>query len=165
MMLKGKKLAVLGAGKLGETLIKGLIEAGVTTAASVTVTAGHQERLDQVRERFGVSCTLSNAEAARSADVVILSVQPQTGGAVLADNRGILKPPQVASAVAASVSAAFIEKHLGSPVAVIRAMPNTPCLVDKGMTGIAPGTNAGRQDLELARYIFSAVGRTVVADE
>src|SRR5262249_30828554 len=55
-MLKNKKLAVLGAGKLGETLIKGLIEAGVTTAASVTVTAAHQERLDQVRERFGVSC-------------------------------------------------------------------------------------------------------------
>jgi len=164
-MLKGKKLAVLGAGKLGETLIKGLIEAGVTTAASVTVTAAHQERLDQVREKFGVSCTLSNADAARSADVIILSVKPQTVPAVLADIRDVLRPPQILISVAASVSAAFIEKHLGSPVAVIRAMPNTPCLVDKGMTGIAPGTNASRQDLELARYIFSAVGRTVVADE
>src|SRR5262249_59335397 len=111
MMLKGKKLAVLGAGKLGETLIKGLIEAGVTTAASVTVTAAHQERLDQVREKFGVSCTLSNADAARSADVIILSVKPQTVPAVLADIRDVLRPPPILISVAASVSAAFLEKH------------------------------------------------------
>jgi pyrroline-5-carboxylate reductase len=164
-MLKNKKLAVLGAGKLGETLIKGLIEAGVTTAANITVTAAHQQRLDQMRERFGVSCTLSNAEAAGPADVLIMSVKPQTVAAVLADIRDTIRPPQVLISVAASVSAAFIEKHLGSAVAVIRAMPNTPCLVNKGMTGIAAGTNASRQDLELARYIFNAVGRTVIADE
>jgi len=164
-MLKDKKLAVLGAGKLGETLIKGLIEAAVTSAANVTVTAAHQQRLDQMRERFAVSTTFSNTEAARGADVLILSVKPQAVPAVLADIRDVVRPPQVLISVAASVSAAFIEKHLASPVPVIRAMPNTPCLVDKGMTGIAPGTNASRQDLELARYIFNAVGRTVVVDE
>jgi pyrroline-5-carboxylate reductase len=164
-MLKDKKLAVLGAGKLGETLIKGLIEAGVTTAADVTVTAAHQQRLDQMRERFAVSTTLSNMEAARGADVLILSVKPQAVPAVLADIREVMRPPQVLISVAASVSAAFIEKHLASQIPVIRAMPNTPCLVDKGMTGIAPGTNASQQDLDLARYIFNAVGRTVVVDE
>jgi pyrroline-5-carboxylate reductase len=164
-MLKDKKLAVLGAGKLGETLIKGLIEAGVTTSANVTVTAAHQRRLDQMKERFGVPTTLSNAEAARSADVLILAVKPQAVPAVLADISDIVRPPQVLISVAASVSAAFIEKHLANPIPVIRAMPNTPCLVDKGMTGIAPGTNASRQDLDLASYIFNAVGRTVVVDE
>src|SRR5581483_9645784 len=60
-MLKDKKLAVLGCGKLGETLIKGLIEAGVIEVTNVTVTAGHQQRLDQMRERFGVAGTLSNS--------------------------------------------------------------------------------------------------------
>ena len=164
-MLKDKKLAVLGAGKLGETLIKGLIEAGVTTSANVTVTAAHQRRLDQMKERFGVPTTLSNAEAARSADVLILAVKPQAVPAVLADISDIVRPPQVLISVAASVSAAFIEKHLANPIPVIRAMPNTPCLVDKGMTGIAPGTNASRQDLDLASYIFNAVGRTVIVDE
>src|SRR3954453_7608786 len=73
-MLKNKKLAVLGCGKLGETLIKGLLEAGVIEVASVTVTAGHQQRLEQMRERFGVAGTLSNQLAAESADIIILAV-------------------------------------------------------------------------------------------
>jgi len=63
-MLKDKKLAVLGAGKLGETLIKGLLEAGVTQPSAITVTAGHQKRLDQMREKYGLRGTLANDEAA-----------------------------------------------------------------------------------------------------
>ena len=77
-MLKNKKLAVLGAGKLGEILIKGLLEAGVIDVANVRVTAGHQQRLDQMRERFGVQGTLSNKEAAATADLIILAVKPQS---------------------------------------------------------------------------------------
>src|SRR5581483_9734508 len=56
-MLRNKKLAVLGCGKLGETLIKGLLEAGVIEVTNIIVTAGHQQRLEQMRERFGVAGT------------------------------------------------------------------------------------------------------------
>src|SRR5438093_2752897 len=63
-MLKDKKIAVLGAGKLGEILIKGLLEAGVINIANIRITAGHQQRLDQMRERFTVAGTLSNKVAA-----------------------------------------------------------------------------------------------------
>ncbi len=77
-MLRDKKLAVLGAGKLGETLIKGLLEAGVIETSNIIVTAGHQPRLDRMRERFGVSGTLSNQLAVESADIVNDDVKPQT---------------------------------------------------------------------------------------
>src|SRR5215475_3941571 len=77
-MLGQKRLAVLGAGKLGETLIKGLIQAGVTEPSRIRVTAGHQQRLDYIRDRFGIEGTLSNLDAAAQADIVILSVKPQT---------------------------------------------------------------------------------------
>jgi pyrroline-5-carboxylate reductase len=164
-MLRDKKLAVLGAGKLGETLIKGLLEAGVVETSNIIVTAGHQPRLDRMRERFGVSGTLSNRMAVESADIIILGVKPQTVPTVLAEIGDVLQPSQILISVAASVSAAFIEKRLGAPVPVIRAMPNTPCLLKKGMTGLAPGKNARGEHLELAKYIFDAVGRTVVADE
>jgi pyrroline-5-carboxylate reductase len=164
-MLKNKRLAVLGAGKLGETLIKGLIEASVISPGNLIVTAGHQHRLDQVRERFGVAGTLSNREAAASADIIIVSVKPQTVAKVLEDAGEALRTDQLLISVAASVSTAYIEKHLSSAIPVIRAMPNTPSLVNKGMTGIAAGSNAGRQHLELASFIFDAVGRTVVVDE
>jgi pyrroline-5-carboxylate reductase len=164
-MLRDKKIAVLGAGKLGETLIRGLIEAGVTHAENFIVTAGHQTRLDQLRERFGVAGTLSNSMAAESADIILLAVKPQTVPAVLSQTSETLLPSQLLISVAASVSTAFIEKHIAAPVPVIRAMPNTPCLLKKGMTGIAPGSNAASPHIALAKFIFDAVGRTVVVDE
>src|SRR5215216_6900465 len=118
-MLKDKRLAVLGAGKLGETLIKGLLEARVLEASNITVTAGHQQRLDKLRERFGVAGTLSNKMAVESADIIILSVKPQTVPLVVAEIGEVLRTSQLLISVAASVSAAFIEKHLNAPVPVI----------------------------------------------
>src|SRR5262245_47832930 len=164
-MLKDKKIAVLGAGKLGETLIKGLLEAGVIDIADVRITAGHQQRLDQMRERFNVAGTLSNKAASETADIIILAVKPQTVPVVLAEIADGLRPSQLLISVAASVSTAFIEKHLTAPVPMIRTMPNTTCLLNQGMTGVGPGTNASRGHLDLAKFIFNAVGRTVVADE
>lgn len=164
-MLKSKKLAILGAGKLGETLLKGLVEADVIDVTNVMVTAAHRERIDEIAARFGVKSTLSNKEAAEWADIVILSVKPQRVPAVLAEISEVLKPSKLLISVAASVSSALIEKRLASPAPVIRAMPNTPCLLKQGMTGISAGKNAKADHLELARFIFESVGRTVIVDE
>ena len=164
-MLRDKKLAVLGCGKLGEILVKGLIEAGVIEASNVLATAGHQPRLDLLRERFGVAGTLSNQMAAEAGDIIILAVKPQTVPQVLTEISPVLRPSQILISVAASVSTAFIEKHIVAQVPVIRAMPNTPCLLKKGMTGLAPGSNATSEQLELAKFIFDSVGRTVIVDE
>jgi len=164
-MLKDKRLAVLGAGKLGEALIKGLLQANVIEAQRVRVTAGHQQRLDYIRDRFGIEGTLSNKAAAEGASVIILAVKPQAVEAVLGEIGDSLAPDQMLISVAASVSTAFIEKHLKAPVPVVRAMPNTPCLLNKGMTGISPGKNATGEHSALAKFIFDSVGRTIVADE
>ena len=141
-MLRAKKLAVLGAGKLGETLIRGLTEAGVVDVKNIVATAGHQPRLDQLQTKFGIRCTLSNRQAASKADIVLLSVKPQSVPIVVSEISEVMTPSQLLISVAASVSTVFIEKHLAAAVPVIRAMPNTPCLINKGMTGLAPGKNA-----------------------
>lgn len=164
-MLKDKRLVVLGAGKLGETLIKGLLQAGVIDAEKVRVTAGHQQRLDYIRQRFGILGTLSNREAVEGADIIILSVKPQTVQVVLREIGDILRTDQLLISVAASVSTSFIQNLIKQPTPVIRAMPNTPCLLNKGMTGISPGRNATSEHTALARFIFDSVGRTIVADE
>jgi pyrroline-5-carboxylate reductase len=163
--LRERRLAVLGAGKIGETLVRGLLEAGATAPERVTVTAGHPERLDDLRARFGVTGTLSNAMAARGADIVILAVKPQTLPTVVAEVGGVLEPRQLVVSVAASVGTAFIEKGLRDSVPVVRAMPNTACLIGRGMTGLAAGKSATREHLALAAAVFDAVGRTVVVDE
>ena len=163
--LKDRSLAVLGAGKLGETLVRGLIDAGVVRANRVTVTAAHAERVEKLAADLGVRGAASNLEATIGADLVLLAVKPQQVALVLSEIRGALKPPQILISVAASVSTAFIEKHLDHAVPVIRAMPNTPALLKQGMTAVAPGTHATSNHLEIARSIFGAVGRTVTLDE
>ena len=108
-MLRDKKLAVLGAGKIGEALIRGLLEAQAIDVAKVIVTAGHQQRLDVLKDRFGIDGTLSNRRAAESADIIILSVKPQTVPVVLSEIAGGIKPAQLLISVAASVDTASIE--------------------------------------------------------
>ena len=164
-MLREKKLAILGAGKIGEALIRGLLDANAIDVADVTVTAGHQQRLDLLNERFGVNGTLSNKAAVESADIIVLSVKPQTVQSVVSEIAEVLKPTQLLISVAASVSTSFIENHVIKPIPVIRAMPNTPCQIKKGMTGVAAGKHASPEHIELAKFIFNSVGRTIVADE
>jgi pyrroline-5-carboxylate reductase len=158
------RLALLGAGKLGEALLRGLIDAAVVTPDQITVTAAHAERVAEL-EALGVRGTTANAEAVRGAAVVLLSVKPQTVATVLADLRGVLEPSQLLVSVAASVGTAFIEKHLDRPVPVIRAMPNTPALIRSGMTALAPGRHATKAHLDQALALFRPLGRTLIIDE
>jgi len=164
-MLEQKKLAILGAGKIGETLIRGLLEAQAIEVENVIVTAAHQHRLDLLQKRFQVKGTLSNKDAAQSADIVVLSVKPQTIPLVISEIAGLIKPKQLLISVAAAVTTAAIERSFPAPIPVIRAMPNTPCQLKKGMTGIAAGRYVSEEHIELAKYIFNSVGRTIVADE
>src|SRR5882672_376695 len=160
-----KKIAVLGAGKIGESLIGGLIDAGMVSRDQVVATARHQERLDSLGSRFRVVTTLDNAQAVRGASVVILAVKPQAMNEVLAGIRGRVTRQQLVLSVAASVDTTFIEKRLGPRVPVVRAMPNTPCLVRQGMTALCRGRFADAHHLETARRIFEPLGRCLILDE
>jgi pyrroline-5-carboxylate reductase len=160
-----RKIAVLGAGKIGESLIGGLIDAGLVSRDQVVATARHQERLDSLASRLRVVTTLDNAQAVRGASVVILAVKPQSMDEVLAGIRGRVTRQQLVVSVAASVDTAFIEKRLGPRVPVVRAMPNTPCLARQGMTVLARGRFADAQHLEIARRIFEPLGRCLILEE
>jgi pyrroline-5-carboxylate reductase len=160
-----QRLAVVGAGKLGEALIRGLLGAGSFTPDRITVTAGTPERAQALRDQLGVGAAPDNVTAARDAEVVVLAVKPQQVAPVLGELRAALRPEQLLISVAASVSTAFIEKHLDGPVPVVRAMPNTAALIQRAITGVARGRHAAAAHLEAARRIFSSVGRVVVVDE
>src|SRR5262245_57720920 len=130
------RIAVLGAGKLGESLIGGLLDSGLVSREQLAATAKHPERLEALQSRLRIRTTLDNREAVRGASVVILAVKPQAMDEVLQAIRGRIKPSQLVLSVAASVDTAFIEKRLGPKVPVVRSMPNTPCLLRQGMTAL-----------------------------
>lgn len=159
------RLAVLGAGQLGETLVRGLLDAGRFRPADVTVTAAHADRARALARRLGARAARTNAEAASDADLVLLTVKPQQALPVLDEIAGVLGARTLLVSAVASVGTALIERRLGAPVPVVRAMPNTPALVRQAMTAIAAGAHAREVHVRRARELFDAVGRTLVLDE
>ncbi len=159
------RLAVIGAGKMGGTLVRALVEAGSYRREEVVATIGHQASVGPAQERLGVEVTTDNRSAVRGADLVLLCVKPQLLRPVLDEFGVLLEPSQLLVSVVASASTSYIESHLSGAVPVVRAMPNTPALMGVGMTALAPGSHALPGHLARAETVFGAVGRTVVLDE
>jgi pyrroline-5-carboxylate reductase len=159
------RICVLGAGKAGEALIAGLLSAGWVKPTDIVATARHQERLDELAERYGIPTTLANAEAVEGAEVVVIAVKPQDIEALLADVGPAVKESQMVLSIAAAIPTALVERHLGDGVPVVRAMPNTPVTVHEGMAGICAGAHAGEDELALAEEVLGSVGRSVRVDE
>lgn len=164
-MFGNTRIAVIGAGKLGEALIGGMLDAGIIKKDKFIATAAHRERVDQIQKKFGVKVTLSNGEAVRKARLILLCVKPQAVEEVLRQIADDLTPAHVLISVAASVSTRFMESILAKPIPVIRVMPNTPCLIREGMSAVAPGTHATDAQVQAAKKMFDALGRCIILDE
>jgi pyrroline-5-carboxylate reductase len=152
------RIAILGAGKIGESLLAGLVSAGLT---DVVVTGRRQERVDELHERYGVDATLSNPEAARDAQIVVLAAKPQDLEAMLEDVGPHLTAGHTVVSVAAAIPTAAIERHLGDGVPVVRSMPNAASWVHEGMAGIAPGAAAREEHLAAAEDVLRHLGSVV----
>jgi pyrroline-5-carboxylate reductase len=172
LKLSNKKLAVLGAGKLGGILLRAYLKQGLFVPNCVTASVRHAERAAALAKELGVAVTTDNREAVKSADIILLTVKPQTVVDVLQQIAPKIGAKTLVVSVAASVPTSYVEQQLAAAsggqrddVAVVRAMPNTPAAVGCGMTAICGGARAAPEHLEIARSMFDAVGRTIVLDE
>jgi pyrroline-5-carboxylate reductase len=159
------KIAILGAGKIGEALVAGLASSKWCPAGEIVVTARSEDRLRGLAERYGVRPTASNREAAAEAPIVVIAVKPQDIEALLTDVHDVLTANQTVISIAAAIPTALIESHLTNAVPVVRAMPNTPVTVHEGMAGIAAGTHADEKHLAQAEEVLAHVGRSVRVPE
>ncbi|MDT0630625.1 pyrroline-5-carboxylate reductase [Rubrivirga litoralis] len=165
-MLRDQTLAVLGAGHIGRALVGGLLRGDDLAAGQIRVTRRDASGLDELRERLpGVTATTDNVGAVRGATVVLVSVKPQNAGALFDEVRDHVSPGALVLSTLAGVTTRAIAGALGQPLAVVRAMPNTPALVDEAATAIAGGAGASGQHVALAREVFAAVGIVEVVPE
>jgi pyrroline-5-carboxylate reductase len=172
LKLSDKKLAVLGAGKLGGILLRAYLKQGLFVPTSVTATVKHGEKAAALAKELGVAVTNDNRKAVKGADIILLGVKPQAVTELLNEIAPEIGEEALLVSVAASVPTNYLEQRLAvasggrdNKVAVVRAMPNTPASVGCGMTAICRGAHAGPADVEIARSMFDAVGRTIVLDE
>ncbi len=159
------RVAVIGAGEMGRTLIGGWLRSDVVEASSIFATAGHRKRIEEVAARFGIEGSVDNRRAAEFGDIVVLAVKPQTAEDVLADIDELLRPGQIVVSILASVTTSYIERRVSADVPVVRAMPNTPSRVAAGMTALSAGRFASAEHVAQAERLFRPLGRTVVCDE
>src|ERR1700735_2979222 len=125
--LAGKKVAFLGAGKMGGIILQALLKNGSLSPKATRATVAHAERARVLGAKLKVKIGTNNVEAAKGADIIVIAVKPQVVEEVVREISGQITPKQVIVSVAASVPTSMIEKNLPPNVPVIRAMPNTPC--------------------------------------
>jgi len=163
--LRVKKLALIGAGKLGEGLLCGMLSSQLITPERIVVTVGHQPRADELAEKHCIRAHTDNSRAIRGADLILICLKPQQVRGFLQEVKQDLDKEALIISAAASVTTGLIERELGHTARVVRAMPNTPCLIRQGMTALARGKHALDEDVTQARKIFASMGRVVVVDE
>ncbi len=163
--LAKKHVTVLGAGKMGTILLQALLQQGLLSPERTRATVQHAERARSLSQQLGIPVSTDNPDAVRKAEVILIAVKPAQMRPVLAEIAPVMSSKQLVISIAASVPTAYMEKTLPPGTPVVRAMPNTPCTVGSGMTGLCKGAHADQQHVELARALFDAVGKTVVLDE
>jgi pyrroline-5-carboxylate reductase len=163
--LSRKRVAVLGAGKMGGILLKALLEKAVLLPAATCATVHHEERANALSQKLGISVGTDNVEAVRNADIVLIGLKPQVVEEVMQQIRPVVNAQQLFISVAASVPTSHIERSLGVDAPVIRGMPNTPCLLGVGITALCRGKFATAEHLDIASTMFKVGGRTVAVDE
>jgi pyrroline-5-carboxylate reductase len=157
------RVAIIGAGVMGETLLSGLVRAG-RSVDDLLVGEKRRERAEELEERYGVT-VVDNRTAARTAETVVLVVKPQDMHDLLGEIAGELRPGQLVVSLAAGITTGFLESRLPEGVAVVRVMPNTPALVDEGMAAISRGSHCDEEHLVEAEQMLASVGKVVRVPE
>jgi pyrroline-5-carboxylate reductase len=165
MSVDPRRIAILGAGKIGESLLSGLLSSGWREPSELVASCRRPERAAELHERYGVAATLSNAEAVTGAAVVVLAVKPQDLDGLLGEIGGLISADQTVLSILAAITTAAIERRLAPGVPVARAMPNTPATVHEGIAGLCAGAAADDAHLSLAEDVLAHLGAVVRVPE
>src|ERR1700722_11670272 len=152
-------IAILGAGKMGEALLSGMLRAGVPPS-EVIAAVRRDDRGTALADAYGIA-VMSAPAAAGMADTLVITVKPQDMTALLAEIAGKVSAEQLVISVAAGVTTGSIESKLGAEVAVVRVMSNTPVLVDEAMSVISAGRHATETHLRRTEQLLRPVGKVL----
>jgi pyrroline-5-carboxylate reductase len=163
--LAGRKVAILGAGKMGGILLQAFLKSKVLEPEQIAATVQHEERAGQLAAQWGVDVSTDNVAAVRDADLVILGLKPNTVPEVIRQIRPVLQPNKLLISIAASVRTEAMEHAADMEIGTVRAMPNTPSMLGAGIAALSRGKHTTQEQMDAAALLFSTVGRTVMVEE
>jgi pyrroline-5-carboxylate reductase len=164
-MLKNKQVGILGTGNMGEALIHGLLHGHLCRPDQIFCSDVRPERLKVIREKYGVKTTSHNTEVVKQSEIIILSVKPQIMKQVVEEIAKYLDLSKLIISIAAGVPLDAIEACARKDLKLIRVMPNICVSVREGVSAIAGGKHALKEDLMMAKTIFDSVGKSLFIEE
>lgn len=168
-MLKSKTIGFIGGGNMAEAMIRGLVSTSVIDSQNLFVSDPVNEKLEKLKNDYKISVAKDNIELVQKCDVIILAVKPQSVSDVINGIQDKVTEKKLVISILAGVSINTMEELLqlgkNKMVGVIRTMPNTPSLIQSGVTALSPSENVSDSELKVATEIFEAIGKTVVVQE
>lgn len=157
-----KSIGTIGAGNMAEAILEGLLQAGLSPDQLIASDPS-DERRRHLEEHLRIRTTTSNAEVCEASEVVVLAVKPNVVETATASIRA--DASSLFLSIAAGLTLARLRDLLGADARVVRAMPNTPALISRGVTAIAEDPASSPKDLERAEAVLQAIGSVVRVPE
>jgi pyrroline-5-carboxylate reductase len=160
-----KKIFFIGCGNMAAAIIAGILKAKLFKSKNIVCNDVSKEKALLLKEKFGVETADDKKDILNSADIIFLAVKPQNTAEVFLEIKEFLLKNTLFISIAAGITTKFIETSIGKEIAVVRAMPNTPSLVLEGMTSLCEGNFVSNEQLQIAKDLFSAIGKVEVLEE
>lgn len=160
-----KKIGFIGGGKMAQAIIKGIISANFFNVEDIYVSEPNLKMAEKITQEFGLKVFQSNKELAKKSDIIVFAVKPFVIKDVLNDIKEVVTNKKMLISIIAGISTNYIQLELKEDVPVIRVMPNTPALVNEGMSAVCKGTNATNSHLNFTKDLFKCLGKVIQVDE
>ncbi len=154
-----KKIGFIGCGNMGKAILGGLIASGQVQPGQIWVYTPSPDKVAALRDQYGINAASSAQEVAQIADIVFGAVKPGIMTKVLGDIASSLNKESLVVSIAAGVTLEQLARALGHDRKIIRAMPNTPSLVNAGMTSVTPNALVSSEDVAEVLTIFRCFGQ------
>lgn len=164
-MTKPPKVAVVGAGKMGEAIISGLLKSGVYSPNDIQAVEIIESRQKYITETYKVKCHDETRKAVAFGDIIIIAVEPGAVGKVLGQIGQAMKTGKVLVSIAAGVTLDYIQANLPKDIPVVRVMPNQACLVNEAMIIICPSKNTTEEQVKTVDGALSLLGKVLPLEE
>ena len=159
------KLGFIGAGNMASAMIGGIINSKLINKVNIIASDTSKERLESVKQEFGINVTLDSLEVVKKSDIVIVAVKPYVYDEVLLQIKEHLTKEKIIVTIAAGKTIKNVEDIIGKDKKIVRTMPNTPALVNEGMSSLSPNLNITQEELEIVKAIYDAFGKSEVIKE
>jgi pyrroline-5-carboxylate reductase len=160
-----KTIGFIGAGKMAEAMIGGMIESNIIPKEKIMASARTHKTIAEINNTYGISTTLDNKEVSRFADILILAVKPDLHERVIAELKNNMKNEAIVITIAAGITLADVERAFAYNIKAVRTMPNTPSLVREGMTVLCPNEYINEEEIQEVERLFQSFGKTERLEE